>query len=136
MKTIQRQVSATLSGPPYATQLSTRGLEWTADEPADHGGADKGASPHEMRLGGLAACTAITLRMYADRKEWNVGTITVRVALDRKQEGREVESSIHLEVELPSDLTQEQRERLLQIAQACPVHRTLEGPIHLSTSMT
>jgi putative redox protein len=135
MKTIQRQVSATLSGPPYATQLSTRGLEWTADEPADHGGADKGASPHEMLLGGLAACTAITMRMYADRKGWAVGAITVRVSLDRQQEGREVESHIHLEVELPRDLPQDQRERLLQIAQACPVHRTLESPLHLSASL-
>ncbi len=136
MKTTERKVSATLDGAPYATRLRARGLEWISDEPLDHGGADRGPSAHEMLLGALAACTAITLRMYADRKGWEVKGITVHADLVRTQEGREVESRIQLNVELPGTMSAEQRERMLQIAAACPVHRTLQSPMHISIGST
>lgn len=135
MEKTQRSVSAVLSGAPYRTEITSRGITAIADEPADHGGADTGLRPHELLLSALASCTAITLRMYADRKGWDPGSITVNAALDRTQEGRSVESLIHLEVSFGKELDMEQRERLLQIAGACPVHRTLESPIHLSRSL-
>ena len=99
------------------------------------GGQDQGPAPHEMLLGGLAACTAITLRMYADRKQWAVGAIEVKVTLEREQKGREIESRIHLAIGFGNPLEEDQRQRLLQIARSCPVHRTLESPIHLSSSL-
>jgi len=126
---------ATLEGAPYTTRIVTRGLEVIADEPSDHGGQDTGQRPHELLLGALASCTAITLRMYADRKQWNTGIITVAVALDRTQTGRSIESRIHLDISFSGALEVEQRERLLQIAKSCPVHRTLESPIMLSSSL-
>ena len=130
-----RSVMATLEGAPYTTRIVTRGLEVIADEPSDHGGQDTGQRPHELLLGALASCTAITLRMYADRKQWNTGIITVAVALDRTQTGRSIESRIHLDISFSGALEAEQRERLLQIAKSCPVHRTLESPIMLSSSL-
>jgi len=130
-----RSVMATLEGAPYTTRIVTRGLEVIADEPSDHGGQDTGQRPHELLLGALASCTAITLRMYADRKQWNTGIITVAVALDRTQTGRSIESRIHLDISFSGALEVEQRERLLQIAKSCPVHRTLESPIMLSSSL-
>ena len=135
MKTIERRVSATLEGTPYATQLRTRDLEWTADEPPDHGGANAGASPHEMVLGGLAACTAITLRMYADRKGWEVGRIDVYASLQRRQEGSGVESDILLDLAFGGNPDEAQRARLLQIAKACPVHRTLAGTLRMEATI-
>lgn len=136
MTTTTRTVSATLDGAPYATRVISRGKTIIADEPLEHGGTDKGFRPHELFLAGLASCTAITLRMYADRKEWSVDEIGVTVTMDRDQEGAKVDTRITIALDLPSDLTGEQRQRLLQIARACPVHRTLENPIHLSAHLS
>jgi putative redox protein len=131
MKTDQRSITATLDGEPYATRLTTRGISILADEPADHGGQDVGPRPHELLLGALASCTAITLRMYADRKQWSVGPIDVTAVMDRSQEGNKVDTRIRLEVRLRADLPADQRARLLQIAAMCPVHRTLENPVQM-----
>ena len=130
-----RSVTATLDGAPYTTRIQSRGLEMLADEPADHGGSDLGLRPHELLLSSLASCTAITLRMYADRKQWQVGSIGVTATMEREQRGKAVDTRIHLEIDVPKSLPAEQRERLLQIAKACPVHRTLESPIHLSSAL-
>lgn len=135
MESTRREVTAELSGLPYRTTISARGITAIADEPSEHGGLDAGLRPHELLLGALASCTAITLRMYADRKQWDVGGISVHAALDRTQEGRTIESRIHLDVSFDKEVPAEQRERLLQIAGACPVHRTLESPITLTRSL-
>ena len=131
MKTTQRTVLATLEGAPYATRLETRGITAMADEPLDHGGQDLGLRPHELLLGALASCTAITMRMYAERKQWHVGPIQVEAVMDRDQEGDKVDTRIKLNVTLREDLPADQRARLLQIAGLCPVHRTLENPISM-----
>lgn len=133
--TSHRSVTATLDGAPYTTRITTRGITIVADEPADHGGQDAGPRPHELLLASLASCTAITLRMYADRKQWNVGAITVHATMDRTGSGKDVESRIHMEVGFSAPIERPWMERLLQIADACPVHRTLEGAIHISSSL-
>lgn len=133
--TTERSVTATLDGAPYATRITTRGLELISDEPLDHGGTDQGLRPHELLLGALASCTAITLRMYADRKGWVVPSIGITVKMDRTQEGAAVETNMTISVDLPKELSDEQRTRLVQIAKACPVHRTLENPIHLKAEL-
>ena len=135
METTKRDLTAVLDGAPYATRLTTRGITAIADEPADHGGTDQGMRPHELLLGALSSCVAITLRMYADRKQWDVGRIEVHATLERDQEGRAVESRIHLEISFGKEVTTEQRERLMQVAGACPVHRTLESPLKISRSI-
>lgn len=135
LNTTTRTVTATLDGEPYATRIATRGKTLIADEPLDHGGTDLGFRPHELFLSALASCTAITLRMYADRKQWKVSSINVTINMERDQDGSKVDTRLSIEVDLPADLPQEQRERLLQIAKACPVHRTLENPIHLSAHL-
>jgi putative redox protein len=128
----RRSVTASLEGEPYTTRISARGLETLADEPADQGGADLGLRPHELLLGALSSCVAITLRMYAGRKDWTITPFKVHAHMDRQQHGASVESAIHVELELPGHLTAEQRQRLQEIAAKCPVHRTLENPIALS----
>jgi putative redox protein len=98
-----------------------------ADEPRDHGGDDAGPSPQELLAGSLASCTAITMEMYADRKGWDVGEIAVEVDYEPAQRGSPTKFT--MDVRLPKELPEDQREKLMQIAAKCPVHRTLEGEV-------
>src|SRR5438876_461445 len=93
-----------------------------ADEPEDNGGEDTGPSPQELLAGSLASCTAITIEMYARRKGWNIGDVTVDVNYEPAQRGSP--TRFEMAVRLPKELPEEQRERLMQIAAKCPVPRT------------
>lgn len=112
-----------------------------ADEPASAGGSDLGPAPYEFLSVGLGACTAMTLRMYADRKKWDLEQIDVHVQHDKDHvQAMDNDRAQALDrfsrfIELSGDLTDEQRKRLMQIADKCPVHRTLEGEITIETRM-
>jgi putative redox protein len=108
-------------------RVEIRGHELTADEPRDHGGDDNGPSPEELLAASLASCSAITMEMYAQRKGWDVGDIAVKVNYEPAQRGSP--TRFKMSVELPKELPEDQRERLMQIAAKCPVHRTLEGEV-------
>ena len=99
----------------------------TADEPRDSGGTDRGPSPQELLAASLASCSAVTLEMYADRKGWNIGDVTVEVKYEPAQRGSP--TRFEIAVKLPKELPEDQRERLMQIVARCPVHRTLEGEV-------
>jgi putative redox protein len=108
-------------------RVEIRGHRLTADEPRDHGGEDSGPSPQELLAASLASCTAVTMEMYAQRKGWDVGDIAVNVTYEPAQRGSP--TRFKMAVELPKELPEEQRERLMQIGAKCPVHRTLEGEV-------
>jgi putative redox protein len=99
----------------------------TADEPEETGGDDAGPSPQELLAASLASCTAITMEMYAHRKGWEIGEVVVDVNYEPAQRGSPTKFA--MEVRLAKELPEGQRERLLQIAAKCPVHRTLEGEV-------
>ncbi len=99
----------------------------TADEPEDEGGEGTGPSPQELLAASLASCTAITMEMYAQRKGWRVGDVVVDVDYEPAQRGSP--TRFVMSVRLPKELPEDQRERLMQIAAKCPVHRTLEGEV-------
>ncbi len=99
----------------------------TADEPKDQGGDDEGPSPQELLAASLASCTAITMEMYAQRKGWDVGDMTVDVNYEPAQRGSP--TRFEMVVRMPKELPEDQRRRLMQIAAKCPVHRTLEGEV-------
>jgi putative redox protein len=102
-----------------------------ADEPVEDGGDDAGPAPHEWILAGLAACTSMTVKMYATRKTWPLESVEVSVA------GDHVDGVFVLtrHVILRGPLDEEQRARLLDIANRCPVHRSLTGPIRIDTDL-
>ena len=108
-------------------QVKIREHDLTADEPADMGGDDSGPSPQELLAASLASCTAVTMEMYAARKGWDVGEITVDVDYEPAHRGSPTRFA--MTVSLAKELPEEQRERLMQIAAKCPVHRTLEGEV-------
>jgi uncharacterized OsmC-like protein/alpha-beta hydrolase superfamily lysophospholipase len=124
------------------TAISTRGFGLIADEPRSFGGAEAGPTPYDYLAAGLAACTSMTVRMYADRKGIPLDDVTTHVSFDRvhaedcaaceHHEGR-IERFTRT-VTLRGDLDAAARDRLLAIADRCPVHRTLEGQIEVHTS--
>lgn len=99
----------------------------TADEPPDLGGEDAGPSPQELLAASLASCTAITMEMYAYRKGWDVGDIVVDVDYEPAQRGSPTRFT--MDFQLSKELPEDQREKLMQIAAKCPVHRALEGEV-------
>jgi putative redox protein len=104
-----------------------------ADEPTENGGDDSGPSPQELLAASLASCTAITMEMYAKRKGWEIGEVVVDVNYEPAQRGSP--TRFRLEVHMPEEVAEEQRERLMQIAAKCPVHRTLEGEVMFEESV-
>ncbi len=114
-------------GPKLEQDISVREHRVTADEPVDHGGEDAGPSPQELLAASLASCTAVTMEMYAQRKGWDVGEVVVDVDYEPAQRGSP--TRFVMDVQLSKELPEEQRERLMQIAAKCPVHRALEGEV-------
>jgi len=108
-------------------EVTIREHELTADEPKDQGGEDDGPSPQELLAASLASCTAITMEMYAQRKGWDVGDMSVDVNYEPAQRGSP--TRFEMVIRMPKELPEEQRQRLMQIAAKCPVHRTLEGEV-------
>jgi uncharacterized OsmC-like protein len=123
------------------TEIAIRQHVIVADEPVHAGGTDEAPTAFELFLAGLAACTAATARLYANRKQWPLEAVRVRVWHERVNEpapgnpdGGPVRTDVFdLEVELTGDLDAEQRARLLEIAGRCPVKRALQGPVRLTT---
>jgi putative redox protein len=122
MRATARRENGTLS---HAVEMREHTL--TADEPKDQGGEDTGPSPQELLAASLASCTAITMEMYAQRKGWELGDVTVDVNYEPAQRGSP--TRFRMVVNFPKELPEEQRERLMQIGAKCPVHRVLEGEV-------
>ena len=96
-----------------------------ADEPADKGGNDEGPSPTDLLAAALASCTAVTVEMYADRKGWELPDL--RVAVTHELDPETKVRSFDVQMHLPGGLSEEQTQRIRQIAGKCPVHKALAG---------
>jgi putative redox protein len=124
-------ITAQLDSTDYQVQFDDGTHTWIADEPASLGGSDVGPAPFSLLLSSLGACTAITLRMYAQRKGWPLERVRMKLSLDNGPEGPTIDRQIVLD----GELSNEQRERLLQIANVCPVHKLLAGPIAIRSGL-
>jgi putative redox protein len=125
-------INAVIGTDHYRTEIRTATNLLIADEPAASGGEDLGFSPEELLAASLSACTCATLRMYADRKGWiELTGVTVDIVFTRQQDM----SSIVRNVTLEGPLSEEQRKRLLTIANKCPIHQVLTHPVIIETSL-
>jgi putative redox protein len=112
--------------------IAVAGQSFAGDEPLSAGGTGCGPAPHDLLAAGLAECTALTLRLYADRKGWPLTAIEVEVVHERDSQASPSDL-FRRTVRLTGDLNAEQRARLLEIAERCPVHRTLTAGSRIET---
>ena len=117
----------------YRTKIYAGGHFIYADEPLSMGGTDEGMSPAALLLASLGSCTAITLRMYADRKKYQLSAIKIELAIE-PENTISVGTVINRVIHLQGELTEAERARLLQIADKCPIHKMLSNPIQIVTS--
>jgi putative redox protein len=124
-----RQATARTAGGKFRQTVTIGPHTLISDEPLEAEGTDEGPSPHELLIAALASCTSMTVKLYADRKGWPLESVQATVTLDKK------EGAAHMrcEVTLNGPLDDAQRQRLLEIANKCPVHRTLSGKIELES---
>lgn len=139
---MSRLVVTTSRTSPFLQDISIGPHRLEADEPIVSGGDDAGPNPYELLLAALGACTGMTLRMYAARKKWSLRTVRVSLTHEKvyaedceecRSTGRKLDL-IKREILLIGKLSDDQRQRLIQIADECPVHETLTSGIRIETS--
>jgi uncharacterized OsmC-like protein/alpha/beta superfamily hydrolase len=137
------RISARTGPGGFLTEIQVNRHSLVADEPVAVGGTDQGPSPFDLLVAALGACTSMTLRMYADRKGWPLEAASVRLTHAKIHasdcESCELEEGmldrIEREIEIEGSLDDEQKQRLLQIADRCPVHRTLTSEVEIQTRL-
>lgn len=123
--------TAVIGATGYATDIVVGGHHrLTADEPVAGGGTDAGPAPYDLLVASLGACTAITLRMYADRKGWPLASLTVDLRIVRGSEGMRIERTLAID-----GLDADHKARLAEIAEKTPVTLTLKGGIPIHTTL-
>lgn len=138
-----RWVTSHVGSTSFRAELGARSHRMVADEPVVLGGTDAGPTPYEYLLMAVAACTAMTLRMYATRKEWPLEAVTVSVRQARSHErdcehcATEAVGVTHIErrIEMVGPLSDEQRARLVDIANRCPLKQTLERGVRIEEAI-
>ncbi|MFT7031736.1 MAG: putative OsmC-like protein [Cyclobacteriaceae bacterium] len=137
------QVYVHLDSEAYTSKIMVGKHSLIADEPTSVGGKDLGPGPYELLLASLGSCTAMTIKMYAKRKEWDLKEVKVGLShsKDYSRDCETCESSsskidiIERNIELIGNLDKKQRDRLLDIANKCPVHKTLLNDVNIETSL-
>jgi putative redox protein len=132
---LQKPVHGTIGTTKYQCVIEWRNGQFIADEPEKQGGLDTGPDPFTLLLSSLASCTLVTLRMYIDRKGWDIPEIKVNVNMWQTKENDALTTYIDRDVLLPEGIDPEQKNRLLEIAAQCPVSRLLEGNIKVRSYM-
>jgi putative redox protein len=121
----------------YKQDVKAGAHSWVVDIPKDKGGEETGPDPHDLLLGSLGACTSITLKMYAKKKGWDLEDVSVNLVQEEVENpnGPGKLNKISREIKVSGNLTEEQIQSLRSIADKCPIHKLLEGPKEITTSI-
>ncbi|MEO8254319.1 MAG: OsmC family protein [Flavobacterium sp.] len=131
---VEKDITGTIGTQKYACTISWRKGQFIMDEPESIGGKNLGPDPYSALLASLASCTLVTLRMYIDRKGWDIPEINIAVNAQQELEG-EYETIFSRKISFSTDITIAQKERLIQIANKCPVSNILKGKITIKTQL-
>jgi putative redox protein len=138
-----REVTITSTDAPFEQSINAGPHHFVSDEPAAYGGADAGPNPYDLLLAALGACTSMTITVYARRKQWPLERVIIRLShasvhaedcVNCEDRARRIQR-VERQITLVGALTEEQRARLLQVAELCPVHKTLSGTLDLRTQL-
>jgi putative redox protein len=127
------KITANIGTELYKTEIESETNLIISDEPKSSGGQDLGFAPNELLASSLAACTAITLRMYANRKGWELTDVKVEVSFE--PDSVQSKFKIVRDIQLLGNLDEHQQARLLIIADKCPIHKILTNPIEITTAL-
>ena len=130
-----KNAKVVLTNKNYLAEVKTRNHFLTIDEPVASGGDNNGPTPVEYLLTAIGGCVSITLRMYAERKGWNVGKITVNVFQKEKQTSDGIKKWLEEDISFENEITEDQRKRLLIIAGKCPVAKMVKGETEIVSSI-
>ncbi len=125
-------VQVSSNGSYLGQDVFIRKFHLTADEPAELGGNDAGPAPLEWILAGLGSCKSITVKMYAARKGWVLENVSVDLSYEKVGDRHQIQSNLTIE----GDLNDEQRQRLLEISNRCPMHKLLTNNVEIQTVLT
>lgn len=131
---LEQNIEGKIGTQKYLCTISWRKGELLMDEPENIGGRDLGPDPFSTFLASLAGCTLSTLRMYIDRKEWDIPEIRISMNLAQKT-NETLETTISRTISFSGEVTDEQKERLLVIADKCPISKLLKGTININTTV-
>lgn len=132
---MKKTAEVTLSEKKYLAEAKIRNHFVVIDEPLTSGGGDTGPTPVEYLLTAIGSCVSITLRMYAERKGWDAGKITVKVSQKEELTAQGIKKTLQEEISFEKELTQEQREKMLVIAGKCPVAKMVKGETEINTKL-
>lgn len=133
-KILENNIEGNIGTQKYLCTISWRNGELLMDEPENLGGKNIGPDPFSTLLASLASCTLSTLRMYIDRKEWNIPEIKISLNLYQETE-KNLITTITRSLSFSEKISQEQKERLLFIADKCPISKLLKGTINIETTL-
>jgi len=128
----QSITTVTIGTDDFRTTVKSRGHEFYLDEPGELGGKDTAPTPYELLLGSLGACKAITVRMYANRKGWDLQQVRLDLEHSRLN-GRGNPEQIDISISFEGDLDEDQKNRLKEIANKCPVQKTITGELRVNS---
>ena len=128
-------VTVTSTATHWRADITDGTHRWHADEPVSVGGGDTGPNPSQMICGALGACTVITVQMYAARKQWPVTAVEVTVTKNPRGKPADGATELDRQIKLTGELSADQRERLLEVANKCPTHKLLSGTIRIATAL-
>lgn len=132
---MEKPVEGTAGNIKYQCQIEWRNGKFVADEPVKSGGGDTGPDPFTLLLSSLVSCTLATMRMYIDRKQWDIPVIRVKANMFQQVKGEQLITTIDRDISFEGKVETEKKERLLEIASACPVSKLLEGEVKVRSFM-
>lgn len=132
---MSRDIRVRIGRDRYKTEIEVEQHRLVADEPTDVGGTDLGPSPTEFLMSSVGTCKAMTVRMYADRKAWDLESVEISMSLSEQRTDLQKTTFMHCHIRLSGNLNDAQRQRLLAIAEKCPVHKILTSPIVIESNL-